>query len=716
MYQFTRDNSMKKVIVKTLLALTIIMCATIVNNKPASAATATYGFSDSKVNGIKWAYKITDAKNKKVDIRPADLSKLEGKMLDITFPSSIKINKVSYTVSGIGYRAFYCSLGACKNSKDLEKQWYDCDGEIYTKCIKSAIIPSTIEKIRDDAFSDEYNIQYIEFQGVPKYISEGAFDLCKVDTVIMDVKGWELVKKFNKYSFFDMPDEFSRQIFSKQTLVIVHDNQTKYQIGKDYVISMGNKKLKSFDLNDFEGLNNRGVDYEIVTQYNWMNFHSVGIGSDIISGDSCFMASGEYRIDLYVKQKVKETCTIKSTFKLFDNLDPIENSLNQLFTYSVKNNQVVFSSLPTDSTFEKTGYHATSYKLYNSSNGISKIYKPGAKASNLLSNIGTMADATLNYEPNTYTIKYNPSSQQEYFNSIKDTKCTYDKEAKITTLKPSWDGYEFTGWSAQEGGEAKYQGGQTVKNLTDKNGDVVNLYSSWKAKKATLHLNANGGTLSGTTSFEFSYGEPISKTLNLDAKVPVREGYKFKGWYLSTVSGTKVSNSFVIQYKNDFTIYAQWEKIKSKVTFNMNGADGGNITRACDYGERVGSLPTVKRSGYTFLGWFTAADAGSMISAYKIIKDDSTFYAHWKEITKKIWITVTIPSSGISYDGYTVTYSSDRTGSVSRTYNSSQSVARISIPGAKVGEKYVIEVKCFYMKGNEKIYFNNPTVKTIIVP
>ena len=67
------------------------------------------------------------------------------------------------------------------------------------------------------------------------------------------------------------------------------------------------------------------------------------------------------------------------------------------------------------------------------------------------------------------------------------------------------------------------------------------------------------------------------------------------------------------------------------VIFDLNGADGAAPTgREVTHGAAVGALPDdVAWTGYTFLGWFTAASGGTKITASTTVTGNVTYYAHW---------------------------------------------------------------------------------------
>jgi uncharacterized repeat protein (TIGR02543 family) len=68
------------------------------------------------------------------------------------------------------------------------------------------------------------------------------------------------------------------------------------------------------------------------------------------------------------------------------------------------------------------------------------------------------------------------------------------------------------------------------------------------------------------------------------------------------------------------------------VTFNPNGGTVSPATRKVTIGAKVGALPTPKRSGYKFKGWYTAKSGGTKVSAStKMPAKNMTYYAQWKK-------------------------------------------------------------------------------------
>ena len=68
------------------------------------------------------------------------------------------------------------------------------------------------------------------------------------------------------------------------------------------------------------------------------------------------------------------------------------------------------------------------------------------------------------------------------------------------------------------------------------------------------------------------------------------------------------------------------------VTLDANGGVVGSSTFNAMPDYAIGVLPEPTRSGYNFLGWFTAAEGGDEVTADTVVTGAMTVYAHWEEI------------------------------------------------------------------------------------
>jgi uncharacterized repeat protein (TIGR02543 family) len=151
----------------------------------------------------------------------------------------------------------------------------------------------------------------------------------------------------------------------------------------------------------------------------------------------------------------------------------------------------------------------------------------------------------------------------------------------------------------------------------------------------SVTFDPNGGSVS-----------PISRTV--DAGTPIgslpeatRAGYTLIGWFTAPLNGKQISASTPVTA--DVTYYAQWQadtppnqppdnsqQIQFKITFNANGGSVSPKTKTVTSGAKLGNLPTPKRTGYKFMGWFTTKSGGKKVGTDTAISADTTFYAHWQ--------------------------------------------------------------------------------------
>ena len=67
------------------------------------------------------------------------------------------------------------------------------------------------------------------------------------------------------------------------------------------------------------------------------------------------------------------------------------------------------------------------------------------------------------------------------------------------------------------------------------------------------------------------------------------------------------------------------------VTFDLNGAEGtAPVQRQVTAGAIIGDLPIVSRTGYEFLGWYTAKSGGTQASYSTAVMADMVVYAVWR--------------------------------------------------------------------------------------
>ncbi len=178
----------------------------------------------------------------------------------------------------------------------------------------------------------------------------------------------------------------------------------------------------------------------------------------------------------------------------------------------------------------------------------------------------------------------------------------YAGDSVGTVPDPTRTGYNFLGWDTP------------VPTVIPDHDLQIN--ALWQPIVYEITFNSNGGYL--INSLHYRYGEEIS------IPNPNRIGYSFTGWN-ETPPATMPAH--------DLHFVAQWTNKEVTVTFDANGGTAPNPSSTkVFYDLQYGGLASTGRTGFTFLGWFTAREGGTQITATTIVNnaDNHTLYAHWQ--------------------------------------------------------------------------------------
>ena len=170
------------------------------------------------------------------------------------------------------------------------------------------------------------------------------------------------------------------------------------------------------------------------------------------------------------------------------------------------------------------------------------------------------------------------------------------------------------------------------------------LTAGWQVNSYTNRIDPNGGyrisdSSTEVVTYDKNYGdtEPISERR--------RTGYTLTGYKVtnSTNGSTTDLGGAVFTFDNSaktaslkqgsvpITLTAQWSANAYTVSFNANGGSADTASKSVTYDSTYGELPTPTRSGYTFAGWFTAAQDGTQVTSTTAVKitESQTLYARW---------------------------------------------------------------------------------------
>jgi uncharacterized repeat protein (TIGR02543 family) len=191
---------------------------------------------------------------------------------------------------------------------------------------------------------------------------------------------------------------------------------------------------------------------------------------------------------------------------------------------------------------------------------------------------------------------------------------------------PSQPGYTFFGYFTEpDGNGIQYYNDDMTSTRVWPSKEGATLYASWQPNSYTVSFN-NSGVIATTQSVTFNDTYGTLPTVS-------RTGYTFHGWFTATTGGTEVTSGTVVTITSDQTLYARFTPLTFTVTFDSNQGDTPSPTTiTVTYDEVYGTLATVDRSGYSFVGWFTATTGGTEVTSGTLvtITSDQTLTASWE--------------------------------------------------------------------------------------
>jgi uncharacterized repeat protein (TIGR02543 family) len=270
-----------------------------------------------------------------------------------------------------------------------------------------------------------------------------------------------------------------------------------------------------------------------------------------------------------------------------------------------------------------TASRKTGYKFDGWYNGSTKVTSANPYTFAPTANITLTAKWAINTVSDT--VKISPSGG----GTVSPNPITGQENTAISTTATPSTGYNFKHWryndSSASGGYSESTTNPLKITVTGKR-DVTAIF---ELKSYTVTWNANGGAVS-PASVSKTHGSTLG-TLPTPTRAATAEySYTFAGWFTAASGGTQISSTTTVT--GNVTYYAHWTATKRSYTATFNGNGGStpspsSITK--EYNAALGTLPTCSRTGYTFLGWYTASSGGTKISTTTVVTKDITYYAQW---------------------------------------------------------------------------------------
>ena len=203
--------------------------------------------------------------------------------------------------------------------------------------------------------------------------------------------------------------------------------------------------------------------------------------------------------------------------------------------------------------------------------------------------------------------------------AIEALKVEAGKTAK-KPADPAKTNYSFAGW---------YSDSELTKEFkfTTKINENLTLYAKWNVATYTISFNTNGGSAVEAIDVVLTESTQVSAPA-----APEKANFTFGGWYKESSFTTAFDFATdVPNLTSSITLYAKWNAIQRKITFNtVGGSDVEAIT--FNQGESVTAPESPTKTGYEFAGWYTEAaltTAFNFATDSKLLTQDATLYAKW---------------------------------------------------------------------------------------
>ena len=262
-------------------------------------------------------------------------------------------------------------------------------------------------------------------------------------------------------------------------------------------------------------------------------------------------------------------------------------------------------ALPAIKVPTRTGYTFGGY--YSKKKGAGTPYYTAAGKSARAWNVASNATLYAKWTANSYKVTLN---RQGGKGGAAFARATYGK-AMPEIEAPTRTGYTFGGYySATNGGGTRYYTDEGTSARKWNKTAATTLYAKWTANSYTVTLDPQGGE-GGTEETTATYGSAMP-----EITVPTLTGHTFGGYYSATNGGGRKyytpegQGARAWNVASNATLYAKWKVNTYAVTLDRQGGTGGAGSAKATYGSELPTIAVPTRQGYTFDGYYTAADGG----------------------------------------------------------------------------------------------------------
>ena len=199
---------------------------------------------------------------------------------------------------------------------------------------------------------------------------------------------------------------------------------------------------------------------------------------------------------------------------------------------------------------------------------------------------------------------------------------------EVTLKVPEKVGYDFEGWYAE-----KTFSGSKIDKITRGTAQDVKLFAKWRLKGAwpITYVLSTGATVSPPLNSPHNPSGYTIETGAITLHDPLaRKGYVFEGWYDNkSFTGERLTK--LMGKTGALTLYAKWNALKYRITYELDGGWGRNPSEYTIETEFEFEVNKAIKPGQDFLGlWENPSFTGEPL--FRFVKGqtgDKKFYAQY---------------------------------------------------------------------------------------
>lgn len=344
-------------------------------------------------------------------------------------------------------------------------------------------------------------------------------------------------------------------------------------------------------------------------------YSDINCGADTLISDISNADAGTYYAKIYVPESVNYQATTPEVVRVTIDPAPITDAVVTIddpsqsqFDYDGESHTPDPSTVTVTLNGEPLDY-STDYTITNPDDSTSA----GMKTLTVTGCGNYTGTATGTYEiVLKHSVTFNMNGHGDAIDPQSIVDGSFATQPEVSVIQS----YAFRGWYTDSSCQTLYDFNTPVTE------DIV-LYAKWvNVVTVTFFTNAEGIEVPSVI---------IDRGTTTTLPELTRDGFVFEGWYSDsnfTPSSQCTSNTY---FNKDTTLFAKWIKLCT-VSFDTNGGSSVESPQTVQEGQMAtepAAAPT--RDGYTFDGWYTERDGGTVFDFSVPITEDVTIYAKWEE-------------------------------------------------------------------------------------